>query len=256
MTVMVLVIDEKLGCQLAEVHLETTHVGSVRPTRRPHAHRCANGGAWIVQMRNASATHLQPADLRQGNRLMRHLTTDANGDLVLYLPLNLMRSAEDRLVSSRSTQKKGTTVSTDEDTKDLAGTDSPPQPGGPRLGPSCPCCRARVLRHQCRGIQAGGERSERQHYPLPPSPSMTTVSTSSQGRTANLNRVGSSGPCKTSSTSRPWNPAGGERSERQHSPLPSYGPSPSMTTVSTSSQGRTANLNRVGSSCPCIAQSS
>ena len=106
MTVMVLVIDEKLGCQLAEVHLETTHVGSVRPTRRPHAHRCANGGAWIVQMRNASATHLQPADLRQGNRLMRHLTTDANGDLVLYLPLNLMRSAEDRLVSSRSTRKR------------------------------------------------------------------------------------------------------------------------------------------------------
>ena len=78
---MVLVIDEKLGCQLAEVHLETTHVGSVRPTRRPHAHRCANGGAWIVQMRNASATHLQPADALKRT----YASPDANGDLVLHL---------------------------------------------------------------------------------------------------------------------------------------------------------------------------
>ena len=40
---MILVIDEKLGYQLPEAQLETTHAGSSFPTRKPHAPGYHNG---------------------------------------------------------------------------------------------------------------------------------------------------------------------------------------------------------------------
>ena len=71
--VMVLVIDEKLGCQLAEAQLETTHVRSSCPTRKPHApgyHNARVITTYVPMKRNHKAPARATFRLRSLNSKM------------------------------------------------------------------------------------------------------------------------------------------------------------------------------------------